>query len=144
MSALLKPTMLSLASAVMLMLTGLAPASADDIFVRELEVFCVSETGVRTGVAASQDGATLAYVQSNGQPERMVRTVHNRSMVSSWHRSLDQAGFDDTPTSDSAAPYCGIDRTSVLASHSVRWPMHEPPRHLQPIFAAIMQLHVEW
>ncbi len=134
--------MMSLGSVVTLMLTGLTPlASANDRFVRELEAFCVSAAGVKTAVVASQDGATLAYVQSSGQPVVMVLTVHSRWRVSAWHRSLDEAGFDDMASSEEAAPYCGIDRTDTSGSHKARWPLQQTPVQLRPTFDDMMSLH---
>lgn len=134
--------MMSLGSAVTLTLAGLTPlASADDRFVRELEAFCVSAAGMKRAVVASQDGATLAYVQSSGQPVVMVRTIHNRWRVSAWHRSLDEAGFDGMAPSEVAAPYCGIDRTDASGRHKVRWPLQQTPVHLKPTFDAMMSLH---
>jgi len=134
--------MMSLGSAVTLMLTGLTLlASADDRFVRELEAFCLSAAGVKTAVVASQDGATLAYVQSSGQSDVMVRTIHNRWRVSAWHRSLDESGFDEMASSEGGAPYCGIERTDTSAGHTVRWPLQQTPVHLRSMFEAMMSLH---
>lgn len=115
--------------------------NGDDRFVRELDAYCVSKAGVRTGVAASQDGATLAYVQSPDQPAVMVRTIHSRSRVSGWHDSLDLAEFEAMRTSPNAKPYCAIERSDSGGTHIVSWPEGQTPVSLAPTFDAMMRLH---
>lgn len=103
----------------------------------------MSAAGVKTVVVASQDGGTLAYVQSSGRPDVIVRTIHSRWRVSAWHRGLDEAGFDDMASLEAAAPYCGIDPTDTSGSHKLRWPLQQTPVQLKPTFDAMMSLYEE-
>ncbi|VDS03535.1 hypothetical protein DEVEQU_00658 [Devosia equisanguinis] len=113
------------------------PAFADEPFARELDAYCVTADGTRTGVAASQDGATNIYVWQPRAEPIIIRSVHSRRTVSQWHRLLDEAKLDAMPTSEVPAPYCAIERTERGRLHSVRWELGAGPQSLAPIFGAI-------
>jgi hypothetical protein len=108
-------------------------------FVREIDAYCVSRDGVRQGVAASQDGATNAYVQHPGQPPELTRSVHSRRTVSHWHAQLDAAGFKDMEGPELDAPYCAIQSVQAGQVHIVQWRDREaPPAALVDLFATML------
>lgn len=113
-------------------------ALADGPFVRELDAYCVTTDGTRSGVAASQDGATNGYIWQPGSDIKITRGVHNRRTVSEWHKTLDQAGFNTLSGSDVSAPYCAIERVEQGKSHTVRWAEDSAPEPLEAVFAAML------
>lgn len=130
----------SLSLTAVLALTVTA-ANGDSSQIRELSAYCISADGLRTGVDASQDGATLAYVEALDGTWTMVRTVHSRRKVSLWHVALDAAGFDAMEMPGSAGPHCAIERLRYGKTHAVSWPEGETPSALLDVFGAIMELH---
>lgn len=130
----------SLSLTAVLALTVTA-ANGDSRHIRELNVYCISADGLRTGVDASQDGATLAYVEALDGTRKMVRTLHSRQKVSLWHVALDAAGFDAMEVPEAAGPHCGIERLRHGKTHTVHWPKGETPSALLDVFGSIMELH---
>jgi hypothetical protein len=125
----------------MFMVFAIIQPGAANAFTRELEVYCVASDDTRTGVAASQDGATLSYIEAAGDPAFMVLTVHNRSCVADWHGQLDLVRLETVLLATATQPYCAIERTGSGGNHKVSWPQGETPAFLAPVFKTIMGLH---
>ncbi|WP_343315441.1 hypothetical protein AAIB41_11550 [Brucella sp. BE17] len=115
-----------------------SPVMSDGRYVRELDAYCVTADGIRSGVAASQDGATNFYVQRLGAEMEFTRSVHSRHTVSQWHAMLDRVGFNEMLSADIAAPYCGIERTEHGRVHKVIWAKGAVPEPLSDVFASML------
>jgi hypothetical protein len=114
------------------------PSFAGDSSVRELDAYCVSADGTRSGVAASQDGATNTYVWPHGADIKIIRSTHSRRTVSAWHAELDQTGFERLTSLDIPPPYCAIGREQEGQLHVVRWPEGQTPPSFAAVFAAML------
>ncbi len=117
------------------------PVLGDPSSIRELDAYCVNIDGERVGVAASQDGATLAYTQASREGLVMVRTVHNRQSVARWHAALDAVGFETMDMPLPARPFCTIERTLDGSFHRLTWSESDTPVALADLFQGIMDLH---